>query len=106
MAAKIKKGDLVVVLSGKSKGKQGKVLSVNPIDNRCVVEGVNMVKRHVKPSMSDPNGGVREQEAGIDLSNVALRDPKTGKPTRVGFKVLEDGRKVRVAKGSGEQIDV
>lgn len=106
MAAKIKKGDAVVVLAGKDKGRQGKVLDVLPAENRCVVEGVNLVKRHVKPSMADPNGGIRQQEAPLDLSNVALRDPKTGKPTRVGFKVLGDGRKVRVAKRSGEQIDV
>jgi len=106
MAAKIKKGDSVIVLAGKDKGRQGKVLKVLPKENRCVVEGVNMVKRHVKPSMADPNGGVREQEAALDLSNVALRDPKTGQATRVGFKVLEDGRKVRIAKRSGEQIDV
>lgn len=106
MAAKIKKGDAVIVIAGRDKGRQGKVLKVMPSDGRCLVEGVNMVKRHLKPSMADPNGGVREQEAPLDLSNVAVRDPLDGKPTRVGFKVLDSGRKVRVAKRSGEQIDV
>lgn len=106
MAAKIKKGDTVIVLAGKDKGQQGVVLKVNPKEGRLVVEGVNMVKRHVKASMADPEGGIRSQEAALDASNVAVRDPQTGKPTRVGFKVLADGRKVRVAKRSGVQIDV
>jgi len=106
MAAKIKKGDTVIVLAGKDKAREGKVLKVIPKENRVVVQGVNLVKRHVKPSMADPEGGVKTREAALDLSNVALRDPQTGKPTRVGFKTLEDGRKVRVAKRSGVQIDV
>lgn len=106
MAAKIKKGDTVIVLAGKDKGKQGTVLKVNPKEGRLVVQGVNMAKRHVKPSPADPEGGIRAREAALDASNVAVRDPQTGKPTRVGFKVLEDGRKVRVAKRSGVQIDV
>ena len=109
MAAKIKKGDTVIVLTGKDKGRQGKVLKVMPKEDRVLVEGVNMVKRHTKPSMSDPQGGVKSKEASIHISNVALRDPKTGKPTRVGFKTVGEGaaqRKVRIAKGSGVEIDV
>jgi large subunit ribosomal protein L24 len=106
MAAKIKKDDVVVVLSGKDKGKTGKVLKVMPTAEKLIVEGVNMVSRAVKPSMADPNGGMKRFEGPVHLSNVAVRDPKTGKATRVGFKILEDGRKVRVAKRSGVQIDV
>ena len=106
MAAKIKKDDVVFITTGKDKGKSGKVLKVLPKAERVVVEGLNLVKRHTKASMSDPNGGVKEKEAPIHVSNVMIRDPNTGKPTRVGFKVLADGRKVRVAKGSGVQIDV
>ncbi len=105
MAAKIKKDDTVIVLAGKDKGRTGKVLKVFPTADRVLVEGVNMIKKHVKPSMSDPNGGIKQQEAALHVSNVALRDPKTGKATRVGFKTLEDGRKVRIAKGSGVTID-
>jgi len=106
MAAKIKKDDVVFITTGKDKGKSGKVLKVMPREDRVVVEGLNIVKRHVKASMADPNGGVKENEAAIHVSNVMIRDPQTGKPTRVGFKILADGRKVRVAKGSGVQIDV
>jgi large subunit ribosomal protein L24 len=106
MAAKIKKDDVVFITTGKDKGKSGKVLKVLPRAERVVVEGLNMVKRHVKPSMADPNGGVKEMEAPLHVSNVMIRDPQTGKPTRVGFKTLADGTKVRVAKGSGVQIDV
>jgi large subunit ribosomal protein L24 len=106
MAAKIKKDDTVIVLAGKDKGRTGKVLKVLPAADRVVVEGVNMIKKHVKPSMADPQGGIKSQEAALHISNVALRDPKTGKATRVGFKTLDDGRKVRVAKGSGVTIDV
>ncbi len=106
MAAKIKKGDTVIVLAGKDKGQEGVVLKVQPKEGRLVVKGINLVKRHVKASMADPEGGIRTQEAALDVSNVAVRDPQTGKPTRVGFKVLADGRKVRVAKRSGVQIDV
>ena len=106
MAAKIKKGDTVVVLSGKDKGNIGKVTKVFPEAERVIVEGVHIIAKHVKPSMEDPNGGIKRYEAPIHVSKVAIRDPSTGKATRVGFKTLPDGRKVRVAKGSGVQIDV
>ena len=101
---RIRKGDTVVVTTGKDKGRTGEVLRVIPSDNRVVVQGVNMVKRHTKPQMGNP-GGVVEKEATIHLSNVSHWDADAGKATRIGFKVLEDGRKVRVAKRSGEQID-
>ena len=104
MAAKIKKGDTVVVLTGKDKGKKGEVLAVRPEENRVVVQGVAVVTRHTRPSMTS-QGGLVKQEAAIHVSNVALVDPKGGKATRVGFKTLEDGRKVRIARASGEQID-
>jgi len=104
MSAKIKKGDKVVVITGKDKGKKGAVLAVFPKENRALVQGVNIVKRHTKPSQTT-TGGIISREARIDLSNLAIEDPKTGKPTRVGFKTLDDGRKVRVAKASGEMID-
>ncbi|HRO02550.1 MAG TPA: 50S ribosomal protein L24 [Terricaulis sp.] len=106
MAARIRKDDTVIVLAGKDKGRSGKVLKVLPKEERVLVEGVNMIKRHTKPDMANPNGGVISKEAALHISNVALRDPKTGKPTRVGFKVNDKGRKVRVAKGSGVEIDV
>jgi large subunit ribosomal protein L24 len=109
MVARIRKDDTVIVLAGKDKGRSGKVIKVLPKHERVVVEGVNMVKRHTKPDMTHPNGGVISKPAAIHISNVALRDPKTGKPTRVGFKTVGEGasaRKVRVAKGSGVQIDV
>jgi large subunit ribosomal protein L24 len=109
MAARIKKDDTVIVLAGKDKGRQGRVLKVMPDDDRVLVEGVNMMKRHTKPDMANPQGGVIAKEASLHISNVALRDPKTGKATRVGFKFVGEGaqrRKVRVAKGSGVQIDV
>ena len=102
-AAKIKKGDSVVVLSGKDKGKRGEVLSVSPTESRAVVQGVNMVKRHSKPQGLNQPGGIQEKEASIDLSNLALIDPKSDKPTRVGFR-LDGDKKVRVAKASGEVI--
>ena len=105
MAAKIKKGDRVQVLAGRDKGKRGDVILVVPEENRAFVQGVNMVKRHQKPQGMGRPGGIVEKEGPIDLSNLALLDPKSDKPTRVGFKVLEDGRKVRVAKTSGEVID-
>ncbi len=105
MAAKIKKGDKVVVLSGRDKGRTGEVRSVSPTEGRAIVEGVNLVKRHTKPSQQNPEGGILTKEAPIQLSNIAVADPKDGKPTRVGFKVLEDGRKVRFAKRSGDLID-
>ena len=102
---KIKKDDEVVVITGRDRGKRGKVLRSLPAENRLIVEGINMVKRHTKPSQADPQGGIKEKEAPIHVSNVALVDPKSDRPTRVGFKVLGDGRKVRVAKRSGEVID-
>jgi large subunit ribosomal protein L24 len=104
MAAKIKKGDKVVVTTGRSKGRVGEVIQVFPDENRAIIRGVNMVRRHQRQTASQ-EGGVVSKEAPIDLSNVAIADPKDGKPTRVGFKVLEGGKKVRVAKRSGEQID-
>lgn len=106
MAAKIKKGDYVVVISGADKGKKGNVLRVIPKEDRVVVEGVAIVKRHVRPSQIDPEGGIRTFEAPIHISNVAHLDPKDNVPTRVGFKTLKDGKKVRVARKSGEVIDV
>jgi large subunit ribosomal protein L24 len=104
MAAKIKKGDRVVVLAGRDKGKSGEVTLVNPTARRAVVQGVNLVKRHTRQT-AQTEGGIISKEASIDLSNLAIADPKTGKPTRVGFKILDDGRKVRVAKRSGDLID-
>ena len=101
---KIRKGDRVKVIAGRSKGKIGDVLRVIAADQRVVVSGVNVIKRHTKPSRTD-QGGIIEREAAIHVSNVALLDPKTDKPTKVGFKFLEDGRKVRFARGSGETID-
>ena len=103
MAAKIKKGDKVVVLTGRDKGKTGEVLKIVTESNRAVVAGVNMIKKHEKPSAAG-NGGVISKEAAIHLSNIALADPKDGKATRVGFKVNTDGKKERVAKRSGETL--
>ena len=94
-----------MIIAGRDKGKSGKVLEVRPTDNRAVVEGINLIKRHTKASMGDPQGGIKTREAAIHLSNVAIADPVDGKPTRIGFKLLEDGRKVRVAKRSGETIN-
>lgn len=105
MAAKIKKGDKVVILAGRDKGKTGEVMKVLPAEDKLLVSGVNVVKRHTRPTQTE-QGGIKEKEAAIHVSNVALADPKTGEPTRVGFKTLDDGRKVRVAKSSGEVIDV
>ena len=104
MAAKIKKGDKVVVLAGRDKGKSGEVTLVNPTARRAIVQGVNIVKRHTRQT-AQTEGGIISKEASIDLSNLAIADPKDGKPTRVGFKILDDGRKVRVAKRSGDLID-
>ena len=104
MAAKISKGDKVVVLAGRDKGKTGEVTSVNPTEGRAIVAGVNLVKRHTRQT-AQTEGGILSKEAPIDLSNLAIADPKSGKPTRVGFKILDDGRKVRVAKRSGDLID-
>lgn len=103
MASKIKKGDKVVVLTGRSKGQTGEVLQVIPKEDRAIVQGVNMVKRHQRPTQVS-EGGIVEKEAPIHLSNVAMIDPKDDKPTRVGFKDV-DGKKVRVAKRSGEALD-
>jgi len=105
MAAKIKKGDRVIVLAGKDRGAEGDVLSVHPKEDRVTVSGVNMIRRHQKPRPGQ-DGGIISREAKLHISNVALKDPSTGKPTRVGFKIQEDGTKVRVAKASGEVIDV
>jgi large subunit ribosomal protein L24 len=104
MAARIKKGDKVVVLSGRDKGRSGEVIQVMPKDERALIRGVNMVTRHQKQSAAQ-EGGLIRKEAPIHLSNVAIADPTDGKPTRVGFKTLNDGRKVRFAKRSGETID-
>ncbi len=104
MAAKIKKGDKVVVLTGRDKGRSGEVVQVMPKEERALVRGVNMVKRHQRQTMNQ-EGGIIQKEAPVHLSNLALADPKDGKPTRVGFKVLDDGRKVRFAKRSGDLID-
>jgi large subunit ribosomal protein L24 len=104
MAAKIKKGDKVVLLTGRDKGRSGEVVKVNPTEGRALVRGVNMVRRHQKQSATQ-EGGIISKEAPIALSNLSLIDPKDGKPTRVGFKILEDGRKVRFAKRSGDLID-
>jgi large subunit ribosomal protein L24 len=104
MAAKIKKGDKVVVLAGRDKGKTGEVIRVMPKEERALVRGVNVVRRHQRQTASQ-EGGIISKEAPLHLSNLAYADPKDGKPTRVGFKILDDGRKVRFAKRSGELID-
>jgi large subunit ribosomal protein L24 len=103
MAAKIKKGDRVVVLTGKDKGRQGNVLVVSPKEQRVIVEGLNIVQRHTRPSQGDPQGGIKNKEASIHVSNVAIVDSK-GKATRVGFRV-EGDKKVRFAKTTGEVIN-
>ena len=105
MAAKIKKGDTVVVITGRDKGKSGEVIEMRRDDNRVLVRGINLVKRHQRQTQR-VQGGIISKEAPIHLSNLAHVDPKSGEPTRVGFKVLSDGRKVRFAKKSGEVIDV
>lgn len=99
----IKKGDNVIVIAGNDKGKTGKVLSVVPAENRAVVEGVNLVSKHTKPSSQAPQGGIIKREAPINVSNLSLIDPKSGKATRVGYKEV-DGKKIRYAKKSGEEI--
>jgi large subunit ribosomal protein L24 len=104
MTAKIKKGDKVVVLTGRDKGRTGEVFQMMPKESRALVRGVNLVKRHQRQTMNQ-EGGIVSKEAPIHLSNLAFADPKDGKPTRVGFKVLDDGRKVRFAKRSGDLID-
>ena len=103
MAQKIKKGDHVIVLTGRDKGKHGEVVEVRPKENRAVVRGVNVVRRHTRQS-AQTQGGIVSKEAPVQLSNLAVEDPKDGKPTRVGFRTLEDGKKVRFAKRSGEII--
>jgi large subunit ribosomal protein L24 len=105
MAARIKKGDKVVVITGASKGVEGEVLQVFPKDNRAVVQGVAIAKRHTKPKGMGQPGGIVEREASVHMSNLALLDPATGKPTKVGFRVLEGGKKIRVARKSGASID-
>jgi large subunit ribosomal protein L24 len=102
MAAKIKKGDRVILLAGKDKGRTGNVVQVMPKQSRVVVSGLNMVQRHTRPSQGDPQGGIKHKEASVHVSNVAIVDAN-GKPTRVGFRI-EDGKKVRVAKTTGEVI--
>jgi large subunit ribosomal protein L24 len=102
-ALKIKKGDHVIVLTGRDKGKHGEVVEVRPKENRAVVRGVNVVRRHQRQTASQ-EGGIISKEAAIHVSNLALEDPKDGKPTRVGFRLLPDGKKVRFAKRSGELI--
>ena len=104
MAAKIRKGDRVIVTAGRDKGKRGEVRQVMPEDGRAIVAGVNLVRRHTRQT-AQTEGGIISKESTIHLSNLAILDPKTSKPTRVGFKMLDDGRKVRVAKGSGDLID-
>ncbi|HUW72483.1 MAG TPA: 50S ribosomal protein L24 [Methyloceanibacter sp.] len=101
---KIKKGDHVVVITGKDKGKRGEVLKVLPAENRAIVKGVSLVRRHQRQTASE-EGGIITKEAPIEISNIALEDPKDGSPTRVGYKFLKDGRKVRFARRSGEVID-
>lgn len=101
--SKIRTGDTVVVIAGKDKGREGVVKSVIPADGKLVVEGINMVKKHTKPSATNPQGSINEMEAPIYISKVAIKDPKTGKPSRVGFK-MEDGKKVRFSKQSQETL--
>ena len=104
MAAKIRKGDKVIVLSGRDKGRTGEVFEVRPGDNKALVRGVNLVKRHQKQTQAQ-EGGIISKEMPIHISNIALRDPKDGKPVRAGYKFLKDGKKVRFARKSGEVID-
>jgi len=105
MAARIRKGDQVVVITGADRGKRGEVLSVLPKENRALVRGVNIAKHHVKPRGMGEQGGIIPKEASIHLSNIALLDPKTDAPTRVGFRVLENGAKVRVARKTGNVFE-
>ena len=105
MSARIRKGDRVVVITGADKGKRGEVLRVLPKEDRAVVQGVRVAKRHTKPRGMGQLGGIVEVEATVHLSNLMLVDPKSDKPTKVGFRVLDDGRKVRVARATGEVIE-
>ncbi len=102
-SAKIKKGDAVVVLAGRDKGKRGEVIEIRPKEGRALVRGINVVRRHQRQT-AQSEGGIISKEGPIQISNLAIEDPKDGKPTRVGFKVLADGKKIRIAKRSGEQI--
>jgi large subunit ribosomal protein L24 len=101
---KLRKGDRVIVLTGRDKGKRGEIVKMMPKENRAIVQGVNQVKRHQRQS-AQQEGGIIVKEAPVDISNLAIEDPKDGSPSRVGFRILDDGRKVRFAKGSGEIID-
>lgn len=105
MALRLKKGDKVQVITGDSKGKTGLILKVNPEKSVALVEGINVVKRHTKPNQKNPQGGIVEKEALINLSNLMLVDPKTGEAVKTGVKVLEDGKKVRYSKKTGEIVD-
>jgi large subunit ribosomal protein L24 len=105
MAARIRKGDTVVVISGVHKGRRGEVAVMMPKEERAIVSGVNMATHHVKPTRMGEPGGIQRREAAIHLSNLMLIDPKSEKPTKVGFRILEDGRKVRVARKTGEVIE-
>jgi len=102
---KIKKGDQVIVIAGKDKGAKGEVLQVLPAESRVLVQGVNVVTKHQKPTQVNPQGGLNKVEKPIHVSNIALLDPKEGKATRVGYKTLKDGKKVRFAKKSGETVE-
>ena len=105
MAARIRKGDTVLVISGAERGRRGEVLRVLPARDRAVVQGINVAKKHTKPRGMGQPGGIVEQEAALHMSKLALIDPSTDKPTKVGFRVLDGGRKVRVARKSGAAID-
>ena len=105
MAARIKKGDTVLVMSGADRGRRGEVLRVLPAESRAVVQGVNVAKKHTKPTSMGNPGGIVNEEASVHLSNLKLVDPKSDTPTKVGFRVLDDGRKVRVAKATGNVIE-
>jgi large subunit ribosomal protein L24 len=104
MAAKIRKGDKVVVLTGRDKGRSGEVLEVRPGEGRALVRGINMAKRHQRQT-ANQEGGIISKEGTIHLSNLAVADPKSGKPTRIGFKLMKDGQRIRIAKRSGVEID-
>lgn len=106
MSKKFKRGDKIIVIAGKDKGKHGEIIKVITAKNKVIASGINIVKKHVKPNKNMPGGGIISKEMPIDISNLSHIDPKTGLPTRVGFKFLEDGRKVRYAKKSGELIEV
>ena len=105
MAARIRKGDTVLVISGANKGRRGEVAVVKPKENRAIVSGVNLATHHVKPTRAGDPGGIQRREAAIHMSNLKLIDPKTNEPTKVAFRVLEDGRKVRVARKTGAVIE-